>query len=212
MYASRVQGQDLTFVVSGMLWQRSLVMMDLETGSLWAHLLGRAMRGPLQGEELERLHSVMTDWKTWRDEHPTTTVLKLSRTAEEYQRTFYRDSSQFVLGIAEGNAARAWPFDQLVRQPVVNDEFAGKPLLIVFVQGSSTALAFDGRYNGHTLTFSNVGGELIDDRTGSQWDPASGKGVAGQLKGAQLTPEVGVVSYRRAWRDFHPQSTYWRAE
>jgi len=205
-------GRELTFVVSGMLWQRSLVMLDLETRSLWAHLLGRAMSGPLQGQELEPIHSVMTDWKTWRDEHPDTTVLKLSRTSQDYQREFYRDPSQFVLGIAEGNTARAWPFDQLIRRPAVNDEVAGKPVLIVFIQASSTALAFDRHLDGRTLAFSQLDGKLRDDQTGTQWDPASGKAVAGQLQGAQLTPEIGVVSYRRAWRDFHPQSTYWRTD
>ena len=97
-----------------MLWQQSLVMMDLQTGSLWSHLLGRAMRGPLGGQELDMLPSAMTDWKTWRSEHPDTTVLALSRTSREYQRDFYRDPSQFVFGMAEGDLSRAglsttWP-------------------------------------------------------------------------------------------------------
>ena len=40
MYAREAKGQTLTFQVSGMLWKRSLVMRDIETGSLWSHLLG----------------------------------------------------------------------------------------------------------------------------------------------------------------------------
>jgi hypothetical protein len=64
--------------------------------------------------------------------------------------------------------------------------------------------------DGRTLSFSIADGKLVDDQTGSEWDPASGKATAGPLKGSQLAPEVGVVSFRRAWRDFHPRSSYWR--
>lgn len=211
MYAARAGDRDLTFVVSGLLWQRSLVMKDLETESLWAHLLGRAMRGPLEGEQLEALPSIMTDWKTWRDDHPDTTVLNLSRTSRDYRREFYRDPSQFVIGIVVGGVARAWPFDQLIRQPVVNDELQEQGVLITFVAESRTARVFDRRVAGRTLTFSRVNGRLLDQQTGTQWDPVTGGALAGPLKGAQLTPEVGVVAYRRAWEGFYPESSYWRA-
>ena len=45
MYAAEVGKQKLTFGVSGMLWNRSLVMYDKETGTLWSHILGEAMQG-----------------------------------------------------------------------------------------------------------------------------------------------------------------------
>ena len=72
MYARTVDSKTLTLTVSGMLWNRSLVMQDKETGSLWSHLLGRAMRGDLQGQRLDRLPGLMTDWKTWRELYPQT--------------------------------------------------------------------------------------------------------------------------------------------
>ena len=49
MYARTVEERELTLQVSGMLWQRSLVMRDLETGTLWSHLMGKAMEGELKG-------------------------------------------------------------------------------------------------------------------------------------------------------------------
>jgi len=193
-----------------MLWQRSLVMKDLETGSLWSHLLGRAMSGPLKDTELESIPSVMTDWKTWRTEHPDGTVLNLLRTSLDYLREFYHDRSQFVIGVADG-PARAWPFDQLARQPVVNDEFNKEPVLVIFMAESSTAMIYHRRAGDRTLSFANESGKLIDRETGSQWEPASGKAIAGQLAGQVLPRAVGVVSYRRAWDSFHPDSEYWRA-
>jgi hypothetical protein len=84
-------------------------------------------------------------------------------------------------------------------------------VLITFVAESRTALLFDRRVEDRTLTFSNVDGRLLDEQTGTQWDPVTGGALAGSLKGAQLTPEVGVVAYRRAWGSFYPESSYWRA-
>lgn len=186
-------------------------MIDLETRSLWSHLLGQAMRGPLKGKELEMLPSVMTDWATWHMQHPDTTVLNLRRTSNRYQRNFYRQPSQFVIGMAAGGSARAWPLDQLVNHPVVNDTFGVDPILIIFMRDSATALAFDRRVKGQTLTFRTAEGKLLDEQTGTQWDPASGQAVAGPLQGEYLARRIGVVSYRRAWRDFHPESSYWMA-
>jgi hypothetical protein len=210
VYATRVGDRDLTFVVSGMLWQRSLVMMDLQTRSLWSHLLGTAMRGPLKGQQLEMLPSVMTDWETWHQQHPNTSVLNLSRTSRHYKRDFLQDPSRFVIGTAAGSSARAWPLDQLVHQPVVNDQFDGEPILIVFMQENATALAYDRRIDGRTLTFRSTEGKLLDEQTGTQWDPSSGKAIAGPLKGDSLTRRIGVMSYRRAWQDFHPESSFWK--
>jgi hypothetical protein len=80
-----------------MLWNRSLVMIDRETESLWSQLLGTAQRGPLKGTELEILPAIMTDWKTWRELHPDTTAVILSRTSKNYRRQFsiYRSHAGF---------------------------------------------------------------------------------------------------------------------
>ena len=72
MYARTVGQQTLTLAVSGLLWNRSLVMIDQETGSHWSHLMGTAMKGPLKGEKLEVFPSTMTDWATWRAKYVNT--------------------------------------------------------------------------------------------------------------------------------------------
>ncbi len=107
MYARSTPERIVTLAVSGKLWNHSLVMVDQETGSLWSHLLGRAMSGPMKGTNLKTLPGLMTDWKTWRQMHPKTTVVTLSRTSNDYRREFYRQPERFVVGIADGNAARA---------------------------------------------------------------------------------------------------------
>ena len=194
-----------------MLWQRSLVMVDEETKSLWSHLLGTAMKGDLKGTELESIPSVITDWKTWRTDHPRTTVLMMGRTSRNYRREFYEKAglSRFVFGLARHDKARAWPLDGLQRQPVVNDRFDDRNVVVVFQADSISSYVYDRRVDDQVLSFEMKGDSLIDAQTGSQWDPATGKARSGTLKGSQLKPLAGILSYRRAWDAFHPDGTYW---
>lgn len=53
----------------------NLVMFDRATGSYWSQLLGQAICGPLTGERLTLVPSTVTDWRSWRERHPDTTVL-----------------------------------------------------------------------------------------------------------------------------------------
>ena len=194
-----------------MLWNNSVVMMDLETRSLWSHILGRAMRGPLKGETLKIIPSLMTDWKTWRSAYPESTVVLLTRTTRQYDRSFYRDLSQFVIGIVKSDDAKAWPFDELAKKPIVNDSFAGQPLVIIFDKPSSTVFVLSRKVDGKELTFQSDGESLIDTQTGSAWNPITGYATGGSMKGKQLEPVAAVVSFRRAWMNFHPNTTVWNA-
>ena len=213
-------------------------MVDRETHTLWSHLLGRAMRGPLAGKELERLPSVMTDWRTWRRLHPDTTVVILRRTSWNYRRDFYRDPAAFVVGLADGSKARAWGFDQLVATPLINDQFQGTPIVVVFDRETSTAFLFERRIGGNTLNIEVDDGWLVDRHLNMRWDPRSGKTMRGQeTRGASqggrrgvagnsdsrapgqrpsagkqstdLRPLPAIVSYRRAWEVLHPESTFY---
>ena len=65
----------LTFIVSGKLWRNSLIMQDLETGSLWSHVTGKALEGKLAGASLDMIPSVQTTWSEWVAAHPRTRVL-----------------------------------------------------------------------------------------------------------------------------------------
>lgn len=209
MYDRTAKGQTLTFAVSGKLWKRSLVMIDTQTGTLWSHILGEAKRGKLKGTELAAIPSVITDWKSWRSKHPKTTVVMLRRTSRKFQRDFYRDPRRFVMGYASGDKSRAWGFEHLQKRPVINDAFAGRKLLVTFEASGSAPYLYDRRVGGTALTFQFRRGRILDAKTGSLWDAETGRCVAGTMKGQQLTPLAGIISYRRAWRSFHPESTYW---
>jgi hypothetical protein len=77
IFLSSVDGEDLMFLTSGLLLNSNKVMLDTKTGSLWQHLTGEAIAGPLAGKQLERLPLVVTTWSEWRELNPDTWVLAL---------------------------------------------------------------------------------------------------------------------------------------
>ena len=195
-----------------MLWHRSLVMIDVETRSLWSHILGQAKQGPLEGAQLETLPSLMTDWKTWSETYPDSTVAKMSRTAQQFRSQTYGRPERFMVGMLVGDGVRGWAYDQLERQSVVNDQIADLPLLVTYLADSGTAAIFDRRVGDQTLTFRSDGNAMVDDQTGSTWELATGRAISGDLQGQRMTRQVGVVSFRSAWDTFHPDTEYWEAE
>ena len=133
-------------------------------------------------------------------------------TSNQYRRDFYKDPSRFVLGIVHGGQAYAWPFDKLLRQPVVNDTLPKKPVLVIYLSSSATARVYDRTLEGRELTFRNNKGRLEDHETSSQWDPISGAAIDGPLAGSRLTPLPAVVSYLASWSVFHPNTRSWRPD
>lgn len=216
MYVRTVKGKELTFQVSGKLWKRGLVMSDVETKTLWSHILGKAMRGELKGTVLESIPSTMTDWKSWKKDHPQTTVVNMSRTAGPGKRLNFDNKfygkfgwEKFVIGYADGGEARAWKYPDLKNRPVINDKFGKKSLLVTFNKKNGASYLFDRTVDETTLEFALENDKLIDRGTKSVWDRGTGKCLSGPMKGKQLTPIAGIISFARAWKTFHPESTYW---
>ncbi len=211
MYASNVKEKKLTFVVSGMLWNRSLVMKDLETESLWSHILGQSMAGELKDTQLKSIPSVMTDWKSWYREHPKTTALSMSRSSKNYLIEFYRKPSDFLVGMVEQDKVRSWGFEQLTLSPIVNDTIAKKSVVIFFDAKSGSAVIYNRKLGEKLLSFEKRGDKVVDRETGSSWNLYKGIATSGPLKDKRLTPEIGITSYTKTWDKFHPQSSTWTA-
>lgn len=68
-----VEGQTLTFDVFGA-YQGAFVMNDEQTGTIWAHLTGEALVGPLAGRRLLQEPVQMTTLRRWLELHPDSTA------------------------------------------------------------------------------------------------------------------------------------------
>lgn len=208
-------------------------MYDHQTESLWSHLVGAAVAGPLKGAKLKPLQSIFTRWDGWRKLYPDTKVLSTGRSAffglrrdpyESYYRspdtgiipTRQQDNriypKEFVLGVVLDEKARAYPYSVLSRQPVVNDSFQAVPLLVVFEAQSATGVVFRRDLGGKTLSFKKSPGSdrkqlsLIDSATGSVWEGLTGRAVQGPLRGKRLAPQPSTPSFWFGWVDHYPQT------
>jgi hypothetical protein len=190
-----------------MLWNRSLVMIDSETKSLWSHILGQAMRGPLKGTALKPLPADMVTWEGWLQEYPETTVLNLSRTNRSYVKDFYQRPDAFVFGWLDFGVAYSASFKDMIDRPVWNLTVEEEPLLLTVDRGSTGARLFVRRVDDRVLKFTLVSDRRMSDKeTGTLWNSVTGEALEGALKGKRLTQRVGIMSFARVWRMFHPEN------
>jgi len=207
VYLRSVEKQVLTFAVSGQLWKRSMVMLDEETGSLWSHILGEAMEGPLAGRRLAAIPCEVMTWEAWREAHPHTTVVNFPREVTRFTKEFYSKPQDYVLGlVCEGEAASV-SFAKMQKRPVLNFTLGGQDLVVSFHEASASARVFSRRAGGQVLNFSASGARsMTDQQTRSSWDRVTGVCTGGPLLGQRLTHELSIISERVAWNEFHPDS------
>ncbi len=210
MYARQVAGREVNLAVSGMLWEMSLVIVDQETNSLWSHILGEAMRGPLTGNKLTVIPSVMTDWNSWKTSYPETSVVVLSRTTDTYTRNMQLQADDVLIGFVRADQSRAWRLRDLRKQPVANDQLGEDGVLVVYDVATGTAVIHSRSASEQSLTFAFVNGRLVDQQTGSVWDLLTGVALTPPLKGVQLQSVEGIIANEYAWSVFHPESSYWK--
>ena len=106
---------------------------------------------------------------------------------------------------------RGYPFGELAELgevSVVNEDVGGEPVVVFYnASNGETALAFDARLGGETLTFAVVDGQITDTGSGSVWR-IDGRAVSGPLSGqALLQRPDSYVLFWFAWRHFQPDGT-----
>jgi len=207
VYSRDLDGQRLTLVVSGFLWEYSMVLIDAETRSLWTQVAGRALQGPLSGKRLTRLPATVTTWSNWKTLHPTTDVIDLPRERRLFQRDYQHQRERFVLGFEHNGAAAHARFDQLASRRVVNFEIAELPLVATYDDDATAARVFHRVIRDRVLSFAPAAqGTMFDRETNSTWSIATGLCTAGPLVGSRLAQQPAIVAYTQVWHAFFPQS------
>ena len=197
-FSSQVKDQQLSFGVSGLLYNNDLLFYDQETESLWSQIERRAISGTFIGSELKQLYLEHTSWSAWRKKHPKTRVLSEQQGFKRNYRhdpyTGYDTSSQVffktlrnaptefhskekVLGLSIGQQSKAYPFSELRKH--------GKASFEDSLAGAKYTVLWDAEAESATLI-----------------------PLEGQSNDA-LTP---TVAFWFAWYNFHPESAVFRAE
>jgi hypothetical protein len=228
----RVAGEVRTFAVSGLLWQSTQVLYDVESESLWSPLFGTAISGPLRGTALGRHPATVTTWGEWRREHPETTVLlppPVSDTVKGWQtRDYDRDPYRgyawsarvgvghnpvvderlhpkvSVVGIVADGVARAYPSVAVDVAGVVNDTVGTRPVVVAATRAGSL-VAYDRRVDGVVLDFERDGDVLVGG--GSRWNLVTGRALDGTHEGTRLAPAADYSQlFWFAWAEFNPET------
>ena len=110
---------------------------------------------------------------------------------------------------AEGG--RGYPFGELKDLgdvSVVNEDVGGAPMVVLYsAENGETALVFDARIDGQTLTFEVVNGEFRDQQSGSTWS-IDGRAVSGPLTGQALQQNPDSYTlFWFAWKHFQPDGS-----
>ena len=164
VFDGKINGKNLTFGVSGLLYQSDMLLYDRKTDSLWSQIKGEAVTGPMTGARLKLLSSTQTTWGNWKKKHPETLVLsQKTGYSREYDRDPYMGyytSTRLMFGVKNRNKSyhpkeriigleldgefKAYPFSELAKakQPVA-DKLNGIFLKIIFDKQSQTAVIRD---------------------------------------------------------------------
>jgi hypothetical protein len=234
-------GTVLDFGTTGRLRYSNLIMYDRQTETWWQQATGDAIAGEYTGAQLEFYPASMISWSDFKDLYPDGKVLSRDTGhPRDYGKNpyyGYDDINQTpflfdgttpdqlppmarVLTVDLNGEAVAYPYDVLSELNVINDTVGGEDVVILWTEGTASALDEsnipEGREVGSTVAYSRLlddqfldfefkNGKIIDTQTGSEWD-IFGQAVAGKLKGKQLSPVVSINHFWFSWAAFKPET------
>ncbi len=164
MYDRNIDDKQLTFGVSGRLYESNVLIYDHQTESLWSQLQESAVTGPLTGTRLTALPSVTTTWKAWRSHHPDTLVLSTDTGfSRNYNRSPYLSYKQSpetmfptahrdprlppkakVIGLSVAGEHRAYPLALLrERTEAIEDQVGTRTVQVTYDAASDSAQILD---------------------------------------------------------------------
>ncbi len=179
VFDRRVEGQVLTFGVSGNLRHSDMVMFDRETESWWQQATGEGIVGAHAGTPLTPLVSWVESWESFRENHPEGLVMAQPSANRPYGRNpyvGYDSTSQPFLFFGEMPphdippvtrvvrvGERAWPLTRLADEGEVTE--AG--ITITWEAGKASALdaprISEGRDVGQIRVRDEAGADVVHD-------------------------------------------------
>lgn len=225
----------LEFGSTGLLMRSNKLMYDRNTDTVWNAMTGEPAFGPLAGTDvrLPILPVVVTDWATWLEEHPDTSVLSLytgyrrdytnGAAYERYfndpqylmfpvwqQDTDAQDNKDMVFTLNIGDEAKAYPLDILIEEQVSNDTFAGVALVIVTRATPERDFFEPGgaavrayERGEHVFNPGDAANEIVDE-AGNVW-AVSEEALLGPA-GEALPRLGGHLAYWFGWYAFYPET------
>jgi hypothetical protein len=221
-----VRGRTFVFGSSGFLFRSNKLMYDQQTKSLWHHMRGEPVVGPLadSGIRLTPRPVVTTTWREWAQMHPRTLVLDIDTghvrdytPGRPYGSYYASPDTMFpvfprsprlatkdvVFVLRLDPQRKLYPIAVFDRQPVVNDALGGTPVVVVGRSATRTVRA----YERGALRFRPGSGanELLAEGTDQVWriEEEALVSAAGQHRLPRL---AGHLAYWFGWFAFNPDT------
>ena len=204
VHRREIDGQELVFGNQGALYRNAMTLFDHDTGSVWSQPFGEAILGPRRGQTMELLPSQMTTWGAWRDAHPTTWALDVPGPRSGF------DLSDMSVVVQFGDEAVQYSIEQLRLGLVANDVVQDLEIAVVVDPADPERWAvFSRRLDDQVVVLRLDGGLLVDEETGTTFDPTSGRGIAGALSEQTLDLLPGFTSFPWEFVQLWPDGRAW---
>ncbi|HSB94086.1 MAG TPA: DUF3179 domain-containing (seleno)protein [Flavitalea sp.] len=122
------------------------------------------------------------------------------------------DTSSLVIGVSLNNEAKAYPIELIGYHHQVRDTIGGTPVMITYCTVCRTGRVYNPTVHGRDESFRLVGMDHFnamfeDKQTKSWWQQATGRAIAGPLKGASLSEIRSKQVSLATWLRDYPAST-----
>jgi len=118
-----------------------------------------------------------------------------------------------IIGVKVNNRPVAYPLDVVVSRHIINDSINSNSIVVSYCAICRSGLVFQSRIKGENLYFKVSGVWrrnmiMIDDKTKSLWQQATGECIYGPLKGNHLKLLSGENTTWGSWSKKYPNSLY----
>jgi len=187
---------------------------DVTTKSWWRQVSGEAITGKLKGQQLPEIFSTQTSLGDWMQLNPNSFIMQADPAfIKSYDSTMKYESGasrskltgtdslswkdkSWVIGVKVGKERKAYDWNQLKKEKIIQDKIGLTPVLIVLSKNDKSFFAFERptdnsmfNLNGDTLLFANHKYRI------------DGKGIDTIFS---LNPLPATQEFWHSWRTFNP--------
>lgn len=159
VFSPVVDGRSETFRLVGM-DHFNAMFEDASTHSWWRQANGEAIAGPSKGKSLIEIPSRQVTLAEWLREHPSSLIMQAdSGLKEHYSKDFDYETGKsrksltgtdtvswhdkaWVVGITVNGQSKAYDWNRLRRERVVNDVVGGRPIVLALAPDTTSFAAF----------------------------------------------------------------------
>jgi hypothetical protein len=190
------------------------MLEDATTKSWWRQVTGEAITGKLKGQQLPEVYSTQTSLADWLQLNPNSLIMQADENfIRSYDSSFkfesgaskskltgtdslsWKDKS-WVIGVKAGKESKAYDWNQLKKEKLIQDKIGATPVLIVLSKNDKSFFAFQRPTDNSIFNLS--GDTLLFENHKYRID---GKGIDTSFS---LKPLPASQEFWHSWRTFNP--------